>query len=242
MKVEVWSDFVCPFCYIGKRRLEQALEQLPFKDQVNVEFKSFQLDPTTPAYTDKHIYESLAAKFGTTIDQVKEMNKGLIQQAAEIGLIYNYDDMKPTNTFDAHRLAKYAKTVGKEAELTEKLLHAYFTDNKNVGDTDTLAELAETVGMDKEKALETLQDKSAYADDVKTDESTARQIGVTGVPFFVLNNKYAISGAQPLETFTNALQKVWDEENPKPQFEDLSGNGDGGVCTDDSCAVPTDKN
>ncbi|UFU00626.1 DsbA family oxidoreductase [Radiobacillus kanasensis] len=240
MKVEVWSDFVCPFCYIGKRRLENALEQFPHKDQVEVEFKSFQLDPNTPAYTEKHIYEALAAKYGSTIEQMEEMNKGLIQQAAEVGLTYNYDDMKPTNTFDAHRLTKFAKTVGKEAELTEKLLHAYFTESKNVGDIDTLADIAATVGIEKEKALEVLNDKSAYSQDVKADESMARQIGVTGVPFFVINNKYAISGAQPLETFAGALQKVWDEENPKPMFEDLSSEN-GAVCTDDSCAVPDRK-
>src|ERR1700730_15196873 len=105
MKIEVWSDFVCPFCYIGKQRLEMALNQFPYKDHVDIEFKSFELDPNAPIYTEKNIYESLAAKFGTSEEQVKKMNLGLIQHAAEIGLTFNYDSMKPTNTFEAHRLA-----------------------------------------------------------------------------------------------------------------------------------------
>ncbi|WP_407268530.1 DsbA family oxidoreductase [Radiobacillus sp. PE A8.2] len=238
MKIEVWSDFVCPFCYIGKRRLEMALDAFPHKEDVEVEFKSFELDPNAPAYTEVGIYESLAKKFGSSEAQVREMNKGLIAQAAEIGLEYNYDNMRPTNTFDAHRLAKYANTVGKESELTEKLLHGYFTDSKNVGDIDTLVQIAEASGIDREKALEVLNEKSAYANDVRADVQMAQQIGVSGVPFFVVNSKYAISGAQPIETFTSALEKVWQEENPKPQFEDLS-SGDDGVCTDDSCAVPS---
>ncbi|QHS24386.1 DsbA family oxidoreductase [Virgibacillus sp. MSP4-1] len=211
MKIEVWSDFVCPFCYIGKRRLELALEQFPHKDEVEVEFKSFELDPNAPAYTDESIYESLAAKFGSSIEQVKEMNKGIIEQAADIGLEYNYDNMRPTNTFDAHRLAKYAQTQGKEKELTESLLYSYFTENKNVGDIDTIADIAEKTGMDREKTLEVLNDETAYADDVRADEQMARQIGANGVPFFVINQKYSLSGAQPLETFEKALEKVWNE-------------------------------
>ncbi|WP_053217017.1 DsbA family oxidoreductase [Virgibacillus senegalensis] len=239
MKIEVWSDFVCPFCYVGKRRLEMALEQFPHKDEVEVEYKSFELDPTAPKYTDQSIYEALAAKFQSSEAQVREMNKGLIQQAAEIGLTYNYDDMKPTNTFDAHRLAKFARTLGKEKELTENLLHAYFTDSKNVGDTETLADIAEATEIDRNKALEVLNDETAFADEVRTEERTAQQIGATGVPFFVVNQKYSISGAQPLETFKGALEQIWEEEKPKPQFQDLSlDGGNGAVCTDDGCAIP----
>ncbi|WP_449620663.1 DsbA family oxidoreductase [Robertmurraya sp. Marseille-Q9965] len=240
MKIEVWSDYVCPFCYIGKRRLELALEQFPHKDQVEVEFKSFQLDPNTPKYSEQSIYEALATKFGTTEEQVREMNKGMIAQAADIGLTYNYDNMKPTNTFDAHRIAKFAKTVGKEKELTENLLHGYFTDSKNVGDLETLADIAEASGIDREKALEVLNDEKAFAVDVKNDQIIAQQLRITGVPFFVINQKYAISGAQPLETFTSAIEKVWEEENPKPLFEDLSQDT-GAVCTDESCIIPTKK-
>lgn len=240
MKIEVWSDYVCPFCYIGKRRLEMALEQFAHKDQVQVEFKSFELDPNAPSYTEQGIYEALAAKFGASEQQVREMNKGLIQQAAELGLTFNYEEMKPTNTFNAHRLNKFAQTIGKEKELTEKLLHAYFTDSKNVGDIEILADLAETSGIDRNQALEVLNDETAFANDVRNDERTAHQIGVTGVPFFVVNEKYSISGAQPLETFKSALEQIWEEENPKPKFQELSfDGGNGAVCTDDGCEVPT---
>lgn len=238
MKIEVWSDYVCPFCYIGKRRLEMAIEQFPYQDQVEVEFKSFQLDPNTPKYTEQSIYEALAAKFGTSEAQVREMNKGMIAQAAEIGLTYNYDNMKPTNTFDAHRLAKFAKTVGKEKDLTENLLRGYFTESKNVGDLETLADIAEASGIDRAQALEILNDEKAFAVDVNNDQIIAQQFRITGVPFFIINQKYAISGAQPLETFANALEKVWEEENPKPLFEDLSQDT-GAVCTDDSCIITT---
>lgn len=240
MKIEVWSDFVCPFCYIGKRRLEMALDQFPNKDQVDIEYKSFELDPSASKYSGKSIYTALAAKFGTSEEQVKEMNKGLIAQAADIGLTYNYDDMKPTNTFDGHRLAKYAKTLGKEKDITEKLLHAYFTESKNIGDFDTLADIAEAAGLERNETLKVLNDETAFADEVRQDEAFAQQVGVTGVPFFVINEKYAITGAQPLEAFKGALDKVWEEEKPKPTFQNISfGDSSGMVCTDDSCVIPT---
>lgn len=242
MKIEVWSDFVCPFCYIGKRRLEMALNQFPHKDQVEVEFKSFELDPNAPIQTEQGIYQALAAKFGASEQQVREMNKGLIQQASDLGITFNYEDMKPTNTFNAHRLNKFAKTIGKETELTEKLLHAYFTDTKNVGDINTLADLAESAGIDCSKALEVLNDETAFANEVRGDERTAQQIGVTGVPFFVVNQKYSISGAQPQETFLGALTQIWEEEKPKPKFQELRFDGDeGAICTDDSCEVPSNS-
>ncbi|MCT2535480.1 DsbA family oxidoreductase [Aquibacillus koreensis] len=242
LKIEVWSDFVCPFCYIGKRRLEMAIEEFAHKDQVEIQYKSFELDSNAPAHTDQHIYDALATKFNTNTAQVKEMNKGLIEQAAEIGLIYNYDEMKPTNTFDAHRLAKYAETIGKDKVLTEHLLHAYFTDSRNVGDIEILAAIAEESGIDRDKAFEVLNDSSSFANEVRNDQKTAQDIGVTGVPYFVINKKYAFSGAQPLETFKSALDQVWEQENPKPQFMDLSGDDSGAVCTDDSCLVPPTQN
>ncbi|TYR81501.1 DsbA family oxidoreductase [Priestia megaterium] len=240
MKIEVWSDFVCPFCYIGKRRLEEALAQFPHKDQVDVEFKSFELDPNAPLNTGKSINEALAEKYGMTIEQAKQANVGIGQQASGVGLTFNFDDMKPTNTFDAHRLAKFAKAQGKEAAITEKLLYAYFTESKDVGNIETLAEIAEASGLDRQEALAVLNDKTAYANEVRIDESIAQQYGVTGVPYFVINQKYAISGAQPKETFAGALQQVWEEENPAPKLQDLSGsNADDALCADGSCAVPT---
>src|SRR6478735_1461999 len=205
MKIEVWSDFVCPFCYIGKRRLEQALQQFAHKDDVQVEFKSFELDPNAPVDTGKTINEALAAKYGMTIEQAKQANEGIGQQAASVGLSFNFDDMKPTNTFDAHRLAKFA----------------------------------EAAGLDREEARQILADKNAYANEVRSDEATAQQYGISGVPYFVVNQKYAISGAQPIETFVGALQQVWEEENPTPALKSLSPEGaDDAFCADGQCAVP----
>ncbi|WP_117170957.1 DsbA family oxidoreductase [Paraliobacillus sediminis] len=240
MKIDVWSDFVCPFCYIGKRRLEQALEQFPQKDSVEIEFKSFELDPNAAIYAGKNIHEAIAQKYNMPIEQAKETNEGLGQQAESVGLTFHFETMKPTNTFNAHRLAKYAKSLGKEAILTEKLLYGYFTDSVNLSETDALVQIAEDAGLDKTSVLEVLHDETAFANDVRADESLAQQYGVTGVPFFVINDKYAISGAQPVETFTNALNTVWEEENPKPKFKDLSTSKTE-FCTDDSCGIPEDK-
>lgn len=241
MKIEVWSDYVCPFCYIGKRRLEHALAQFPYKDQVEVEFKSFELDPNSPKYSGKNIHEALAAKYGMSVEQAKKTNEGIGQHAASVGLTFNFEDMKPTNTFDAHRLAKYAKVNGKEAVLTEKLLHAYFTESKEISGHDTLADIAEEAGLDRQEALNTLQDKNAFANDVRIDEAIAQQYGISGVPYFIINQKYAISGAQPPETFANALQKVWEEESAAaPKFQHLSGAGaEDASCVDGNCAIPS---
>ncbi|MEH7109687.1 DsbA family oxidoreductase [Bacillus sp. JJ1764] len=240
MKIEIWSDFVCPFCYIGKRRLEMALEQFPHKDQVEVEFKSFELDPNSTNYNGQNIHEVLAKKYGMSVEQAKQANQGVGQQAASVGLTFNFDDMKPTNTFDAHRLAKFAKAEGKEGAITEKLLFGYFSESKLVSDHETLANIAEEVGLDRQKALEVLQDVTAYANDVRMDEALAQQYGISGVPFFIVNQKYAISGAQPLETFIGALQKVWEEESATQVLQNLSTDDDVS-CADGSCAIPEQK-
>lgn len=244
MKIQVWSDFVCPFCYIGKRRLEQAIEKFPHKDKIEVEFKSFELDPNSPKYDGKSIHEALAAKYGMSIEEAKKANEGVGKQAESVGLDFRFDEMKPGNTFDAHRLAKFAKEKGKEAVLTEKLLQAYFTESKNIGDEEVLADIAESAGLDRDEALKTLQDKNAYANDVRIDEALAQQYGIRGVPYFIINNKYAISGAQAPETFAGALQKVWEEESAAaPVLQDLSSAGtEDAACTDESCGIPENKN
>lgn len=239
MKIEVWSDVVCPFCYIGKRRLEEALEQFPHRDQVEVEFKSYQLDPNTPSYTGQSYYDSMAAKFGS-VEQVKQMTDNLAVQAKSVGLDFNFADAKQANTFDAHRISKFASAHGKGLEISEKLLKAHFVDARNVGDAETLADIAVEVGLDKDEALAVFNDQDAYADEVRADIEEAGQFGITGVPYFIVNRKYAISGAQPAETFVGALEKVWEEENVVPVFEDLSSN-DVDACGPEGCEVPKDK-
>ncbi|EEL67654.1 DsbA family oxidoreductase [Bacillus mycoides] len=240
MKIEVWSDFVCPFCYIGKRRLEMALEQFPHKKDVEVEFKSFELDQNAPIYSGTSINEVLASKYGISVEEADHNNIQLGNHAASMGLSFNFEEMKPTNTFDAHRLAKFAKDQGKEKEITENLLFAYFTESRNLSDVETLANIAEASGLDREEALNVIHNKNAYANEVRIDESIAQQYKITGVPYFIVNQKYAISGAQPLETFVGALQQVWEEENPKSELQDLSINSTtDDYCADGSCSIPS---
>ncbi|HLO11372.1 MAG TPA: DsbA family oxidoreductase [Pseudoneobacillus sp.] len=242
MKIEVWSDFVCPFCYIGKRRLEEALNQFPHSEHVEVEFKSFELDPHSPKNDGQNIHEVLAVKYGMSVEQAEKANEGVGQQAISVGLNFNFDEMKPTNTFDAHRLAKYAKSLGKEREITEKLLFAYFTESKHLGDHEALADIAALVGLDRQESLKVLENQNAYANEVRIDEGMAQQYGISGVPYFVINQKYAISGAQPTETFLGALQKVWQEEYVSPILQDLSSsNAEDASCIDGNCIVPNKK-
>jgi len=208
MKIEIWSDYVCPFCYIGKRRLETALEQFAYRNEVVIEYRSFELNPQASMYSGKNMHQMLSEKYGMSIEQAKKANAELGQQAAMMGLVYNFNQMKPTNTFDAHRLTQYAKSVGKDKDLPEKLFYSYYTDSKLISDHDTLADIAESVGMNRDESMAILRDSSKYANDVRSDESTAKQLGITGAPFFVIDRKYAISGAQPTEVFINALNQA----------------------------------
>ncbi|MFD1706486.1 DsbA family oxidoreductase [Siminovitchia sediminis] len=237
MKIEIWSDYACPFCYIGKRRLEEALKKFDHRDQVEVEYKAFELEPDAPRDTDKSMYEQLAGKYGMSVEEAKKMNDGVRQQAAEAGLTFNFDTMIPTNTFDAHRLAHFAKTKNKAKDVHEKLLHAYFTESRHLGDHETLADIAAEAGLDRDEVLAVLADENAFADEVRNDEQASQLMGVRGVPFFVLNRKYGVSGAQPTETFLAALQKVWEEEQAEPKLQDL-GTDNGAACADGSCDIP----
>lgn len=238
MKIEVWSDFVCPFCYIGKRRLEEALEQFPHKENVEVIFRSYELDPNTPKNVNMTVNEALAEKYGMTIEKAKEMSAGVAEQAASVGLDFHFEQMINANTFDAHRLAHYGAEKGVGLQLTEALLKANFTETKNLNSHEVLAEIAKEVGLDAQEVLFVLQDEKKYANTVKRDQMIAQQMGVRGVPFFVLNEKYSISGAQPSQTFLGALEKVWAEENQEPILQDLSVEQDAS-CGDDGCAIPT---
>ena len=240
MKVEVWSDFACPFCYIGKRQLEGALSQFPNKDQVEVVYRSFQLDPTMERDTNMDMHQVLASKYGMSLEQAKGMNDRVAQQAKGVGLDYYFDTMIPTNTFDAHRLAHYAATRGKMTEMKERLLKAYFTESLHLGDHEVLAQLAAEVGLDKAETLAMLAGDE-YKDKVQEDKQRGADLGINGVPFFVFNNKYAVSGAQPGEVFLGALNKVWEEEQAAAplQFvgQDEKEKTAGDNCADGSCKL-----
>lgn len=234
VKIEVWSDFVCPFCYIGKRRLEQAFEQFPHREDVEVVFRSFELDPNAKKETPLTIHEIIANKYGISIEEAKRANADIGRQAEAVGLTFRFETMKPTNTFDAHRLAHYAKEKGKLNEMVERLFYAYFTESKRISDRDVLLTLAEAAGLDRAEAEEVLN-SGRYTEEVRRDEEEAAALGVRGVPFFVLNGKYAISGAQPVDVFRRALEKVWEEEQQASPLRSLAGEG--GMCADGSCSI-----
>jgi predicted DsbA family dithiol-disulfide isomerase len=232
MKVEIWSDVACPFCYIGKKSFENALSEFASKEQVEVVYRSFELDPRAPKKIDQDVYDMLASKYGMTREKAKDMNKNVIKMAESVGLEFNFDTMLLTNSFDAHRLAHHASKYGQMGSMTESLYKAYFTDSKLISDHEVLSGLAEEIGLDKQEALDVLA-SPAYSEEVRADEQEAQQLGVTGVPFFVINRKFGISGAQSAEYFLNALKQAWDEE---PKLTILP-NEDGSVCTDDGCSV-----
>lgn len=211
MKIEIWSDYVCPFCYIGKRRLEEALKATDLEGKAEVVFKAFQLDPNTPVGEGGSVPEDLAKKYGISLDEAKKMLENVAVQAKTVGLDYDVVSMKGANTFNAHRLAKLAETEGKDAAASERLLRGHFVNGEVLDNEETLLAIAEEVGVSKERAQQMLH-SDEFAEDVKKDIAEAGQIGVRGVPFFVINRKYAISGAQPVEAFADALKKVADEE------------------------------
>lgn len=224
MKVEIWSDFACPFCYIGKRRFEQAIEQ--FDGNIKVEFRSFELDPNAPKKADQDIHDMLAGKYGMTREKAKAMNDQMTAQAKEAGLDYQMDTLIPANTHDAHRLSHYAKEQGMMTEFTERIMKAYFTESRHIGDFASLAELASETGIPTEEALKVLE-SDQYSEQVRADQEEAAQIGVQGVPFFVFNEKYAVSGAQPIESFLQVLHKVEAEEQVTATKTEW--------CADDDC-------
>ena len=207
MKVEIWSDVMCPFCYIGKRRFELALQQFPGKDDVTVEWKSFQLDPEIVTQPGKSVNEYLAERKGWPLDRARELNDHVTTMAREAGLQCDFDKAVVANSFDAHRLSHFAKQHGLQDAMEERLFKAYFTEGKNTADRETLVQLAVEVGLKSDDVRKVLAGKD-FADDVNKDMYEASQVGVLGVPFFVFDNKYAVSGAQPTDVFVQALKKA----------------------------------
>lgn len=234
MKVEIWSDIMCPFCYIGKRKFEIALAQFPDKNNVELVWKSFQLAPDMKTDLSKNIHQYLAEHKGFSLEDAKQMNGHVTQLAAQVGLVYDFDKSVVANSFNAHRFAHFAKHHGKQNEAEEKLFYAYFTDGKNIDDYPTLLQLGSEIGLDTTTLIASLE-SGMYADDVRTDIYEAQQVGVKGVPFFVFNRKYAVSGAQESQTFLQTLEKSfaeWRKENPVAKLEILNGQ----VCKpDDHC-------
>lgn len=211
IKVDIWSDFVCPFCYIGKRELDNAIKEKGVEEQVELTFKSFELSPNGPTEPTTAVLENLSKKSGRSLEEMKDITQPMIERAAGLGLDYNYDNLKAQDTLKAHRLSKYAEAEGKMQEFQERLFHGVFTENVFLPDTEQLVKLAVDVGLNEEKAREIAEDETKYLGKVQDDRKTAGALGVNSVPFFVFNDKYAVQGAQLQETFEQVLEKVKEE-------------------------------
>ena len=216
MKVNIWSDVRCPFCYIGKRKFEKALENFPQKDSIEVVWHSYQLDPNLETDPNTNTVEYFTKAKGVSADQAKQMLGHATAMAKEVGLDFYLEEAVLANSFNAHRLIQLAKSKGLGNAIEEALFKAHFTEKKNIDDKTVLTETGVSVGLEEEEVKEMLA-SDAFENEVKQDELAARRIGVQGVPFFVLNNKYGISGAQSSEVFLETLEKAWGEyqqENP----------------------------
>lgn len=231
MKIEIWSDVLCPFCYIGKRNFETALEQFIHKNDIEVTWKSFQLDPEIPEIVTENYQDYLVKRKGLSVDQVKGMLDNVTQTAKDVGLEYHLEKSVIVNSLNAHKLLQFAATKGLGDELEERLFRAFFTEGKNIADLAVLTRLGKEVGLD-EKELQTAFTDDKYAYMVKQDIAEAQQIGVRGVPFFVFDRKYAVSGAQPPKAFLENLEKSfseWRKLNPETKLEVTEGQ----CCTTD---------
>jgi predicted DsbA family dithiol-disulfide isomerase len=211
--VEIWSDIVCPWCYIGKRRFENALAQFEHAEEVGVRFRSFELDPTAAPSAAAQGPERLAAKYGISVEEARASQAQLTEMAAAEGLEYHLDRTRGANTFDAHRLLQLAFERGVQPEVKERLMRAYFTESLPVGEDETLVRVVAEAGLDADEARAVL-DGDAYADAVREDEALAQRIGIRGVPYFVLARRFGVSGAQPAELLLEALQRTWEAPAP----------------------------
>ncbi len=243
MLVEIFSDVVCPWCAIGKRRFEAALAGFEHAEEVEVVFRAFELDPHAPREVTGDYAERLARKYGMTRDQALGANARLTAMAAAEGLDFHFERVRPGCTFDAHRLLHHAGLVGPgaQAALKERLFAAYFTEGEAIGRPEVLADLAADVGLDADECAAVLA-SDRYADEVRAEEQAALDIGVTGVPFFLLDRKFGIPGAQDAETILAVLRRAWVKEHPG-EADGSAGIGvaapvPADACDGDACAVP----
>ncbi|CAN5406072.1 DsbA family oxidoreductase [soil metagenome] len=228
MKVEIWSDVMCPFCYIGKRRFENALQQFAHKDEIEIIWKSYQLDPTMQTEAGKNINQYLAERKGWTLDYARQMNAHVTAMAKEVGLNYDFDKAIVANSFDAHRFSHLAAKYGLGDAAEERLFKAYFTEGKNISDHGTLIKLGTEIGIDA-SVIKQMLATDAYTYEVQHDINEAETLRLKGVPFFVMNRKYGVSGAQPEEVFLKTLEKsFYDWKQEQQQLELVVTEGE--VC------------
>ena len=212
MKIEIWSDIFCPFCYIGKRRFENDLNKFENKEEVEVQFKSFELNPNAEKINNSNIHEAISEKYGISLEEARSNNENIVKQAKGLGLDFNFDSLVLTNSFDAHRIIHFAKEYGMHKEMVEALFKAYFTDSKNISDFNTLGDIVKSVGLDKDEAIKVLN-SNKYEKEVREDEALARRYSITSVPTFIINNKFIVTGAQSEDIFLMALRNASKLDN-----------------------------
>ncbi|WP_394825450.1 DsbA family oxidoreductase [Pendulispora albinea] len=234
LAVDIWSDIACPWCYIGKRRLEAALERFPHRDAVEVVWHAFELDPAAPRVRDPNVSyaERLAGKYRTTQVEAQRSIDRMVAVAKGDGLDFQFERIKPGNTFDAHRVLHFAHERGVQDAVKERFLRAYMTEGEAIGEREVLVRLASEAGLDADEVRHQLE-TNAHAEAVRADEEQARDLGIEGVPFFVLGGRYAVSGAQPAEHLLAALQRAWKDLEAKPITF-----AEGDACGPDGCPVP----
>ncbi|MEH3115328.1 DsbA family oxidoreductase [Pedobacter terrae] len=238
MKVEIWSDVMCPFCYIGKRHFEEAMEKLPFKNEIEVDWKSFQLNPEYHNTNNETVYDYLSRSKGMPVEQAKQMTKQVEEMAANAGLTIDFNKNIPANTFNAHRLIHLAAKHNLQDLAEEKLFEAHFVNSKNIGETDILVDLAVEIGLDQDEATAVLN-SNEFAEAVRYDIYESQNLGIRGVPYFVMNRKYGVSGAQPVQAFTDALTQSfteWKAAQPITKLTSLNKNDDA-VCDENGCEI-----
>jgi len=207
MKVEMWMDFVCPYCYLGKAKFAKALENFSDKENIEIIYKSFELDPNASKVYHGSMSELLSKEYGMSMEEIQENNERLTAEAKVLGLVYNLEKTIPVNTLYAHKLLQYSKEIGKDAELVSVIFKAYFTDGKNISDIDTLAEISKEVGLEEEVVREILN-SDKYTNRVKEEEKESQDVGVDVVPFFLINKRHVVAGEQSAETIRKALEKA----------------------------------
>ncbi len=239
MKVEIFSDVVCPWCAVGKRRFEAALRSFSHADEIDVVWRAFELDPDVPAEREGDYADRVARKYGMSRQQAETANRRMTATAAAEGLDFHFDRARPGNTFDAHRLLHFALSAGPGVQdaLKERLFFAYFTEGAAIGDVETLVGLAVDVGLD-EQASRAVLAGDEFAEEVRGDEREANRIGVTGVPFFVVDGKFGIPGAQDSDAILRVLDQAWAKAHPaETALTTIPDTSGGNPCEDGACAV-----